>query len=135
MAAEAMYSPITERYIEAAGRASWRDDRGRLESRALRVVKLAGGDIADGEVGGIVRRELTAQCLEKGQLEAVSMGFALCVSAFQVSGVIPPLGQIVVLRLILGEADGRERRLCRRGGGDFRQRASRLDRAWRAACR
>src|SRR5579862_1352129 len=84
---------------------------------------------------GVVGRECAAQRLEERQLKAIGMRLASGVNTAQMSGVVPPLGQVVVRRLILWEA---HRWQWYRGGracGDGRECPAPVDSPRRAAAR
>ena len=62
------------------------------------------GDIADSEMRGVDGWEISAQGLKEDQFKAVVMRLDID-DGTQVPGIVPPLGQIAVRRLILGKTD------------------------------
>src|SRR5713226_7315954 len=86
--------------------------RARFCLEALVKMKCPAGDIADSEMRGIDRWEITPQRLKEDQFKAVVMGFTID-DSIHMSGIIPPLGQVAVRRLVLRKTYWRQRSRCR----------------------
>src|SRR5262249_13368900 len=85
----------------------------------IRIVELPPSKVTHCELRGVVRRKLSAQCLEERQLESVGAHYASAIDAMQMPRVVPPFREIAGRGFVLRETHRRERRGTRsrtRGG-------------------
>jgi hypothetical protein len=125
---QALHRPIAQRQMKAIARRAIGDDSLRLLQQTLIVVELAARNIRNGKVRRVHRRELPTQRLEDHILKAICVHLAAGVLPFQVAGVIPPLRQVAVRRLILRKAHRRQGR-CLGRRRNRRQMSARCNRA------
>src|SRR2546428_3877383 len=86
----------------------------RLNQAALIEMEFASSDITDGKVCSVNRGKISSQHLKEDQFKTIVMNLSTRHCGIHMSGIIPPLGQIAMRGLILGKANGWERRCGRR---------------------